>query len=1258
LEERDLLQGTPLLVTTNADSGAGSLRQAIMTANTLAGLTTIDFAIGSGAQTITLDSWLPSITAPIVLDGTSQPGFNGIPLIVITSGPSVVPVEGTIGLDIRADGCTVKGLVINNWAPLIVLESNNNVVEGNFLGTDATGISNGNTTLGGPDIRIAGNNNTIGGTTSAARNIISGDGEGIVIGSDSRLPRQNNLIEGNYIGTDVSGTMAVGNHQAGIVSNDGLDTTIGGTASGAGNVISGSTGLTSYGVRIDDFGGDVVQGNKIGTNAAGTAAVPNGNPNLGNPGVQVSSAGILLDTENTTIGGTAPSAGNLISGNFGPGITLTSTGFDNTIQGNLIGTDVSGTIALGNSTNGISLAGASRNSLLDNVIAGNGSSGVELFLSVPSGNPVHDNIFQGNKIGTNASGTAALPNQGDGVHVTGGINNTLGGPTPGAGNLISGNHGAGVVVETGGFFSAGNIVQGNQIGTNASGTAALPNQGDGVTMIQGRHNTLGGTTAGAGNLISGNQGAGVVFESTEDDVVQGNVIGTDTTRTTALANQGGGIVVELESLNNTLGGTASGAANVIAGNAQFGILISAGPMGNIVQGNLVGTNASNAANLGNGLYGVAVLNATNNTIGGSVAGAGNVIGNSTEFGLLLSNGANGNLVQGNDIGLGTSGVALPNGLDGVAVVASASNTVGGTGAGAGNVIAGNNRFGVFLNGTGTSGNLVEGNLIGTNAAGTAALPNIFDGIAVANAAANNTLGGTVPAAGNVLSGNGRFGVYLSGAGTTGNLVQANLIGLNQAGTGSLGNTFDGVAVLSGASGNTIGGTASTTTGNIIAGNGRFGILVGAASTVVQDNIIGINLAGSAGLANALDGVAVVGAANNTIGGTATNAGNLISGNGRFGVFLTGPSTSGNVLQGNAIGTNAAGTAALGNTFDGVALVNGANGNTIGGTTAGTGNLISGNARFGVFLSDSGTSGNVVAGNLIGVNRSGTAALGNTFDGLAILNAASGNIVGGTSGGAGNTIASNGRFGILLGVSGTTNNLVQGNFIGTDASGTLVLGNTKDGVIVQTGAASNTVGGTVSGAGNRIANNGGPGVAIGDAPGDPGSVGNAILGNAIYGNGPAGSPIGIDLGSNGPTPNGSGPNGPNHFLNFPIFQSVPTVASNAVTATLTFSAVLANASFRLEFFLNSAADTPQGRTFLGAVSVASNAAGVVFAAGALTPGVTVAVNPGGLISVTLPVAAGTVAGSLTATATLLALPGPPGTVGDTSEFSAPAAFGAG
>jgi len=1103
------------MVTTASEGGPGSLLQAITTANTQTGPTTIDFAIGSGVQTIEIGSELPPITSPIVLDGTTQPGYSGTPLIVLTQIGDTFQTP----LDIQADGCTIRGLVINDFPSNILLGSSNNVVEGNFLGTDATGTSSGNGYAINSDVTIYGNNNTIGGTTSAARNVIAGEGVGITIESPPENPSQtsgNNLIQGNYIGTDVTGTTAVGPEYYGIEATvNSYNTTIGGSAAGAGNVISGSVigagGLAGYGVYL--YGsGNVVQGNKIGTDAAGDAALPN------------QSGGIDMLYQNNTIGGAAPGAGNLISGNSGPGINIVG-GSNSLVQGNFIGTDATGTTALSNFGGGVYDSG-DNNTLTDNVIAGNGQFGVQV--------PGH----------------------------------------------------------------TGTILQGNKIGTNASGTVALPNTGVGVSIFEGNGNTIGGITPGAGNIISGNEGTGIVLDSADDNLAQGNLIGTDATGTTPLANQGGGILLENLALNNTVGGSASGAGNVIAGispfdMSQYGILLSSGPTGNIVQGNLVGTNASNALTLGTGLYGVAVLDANDNTIGGTAAGAANVLGNSTDFGLLLGNGASGNVVQGNDVGLGTSGVALPNGLDGIAVVTSANNTIGGTATGAGNVISDNDRFGVFLNAMGTSGNLLQGNLIGTNAAGTAALPNTFDGVAVFNGAADNTIGGNVAGAANVLSGNDRFGVYFNGSGTSGNVVQGNTIGLNLSGAAALANTYDGIAVLNDASDNTLGGTASGA-GNILAANGQFGILLnGVSNTLVQGNVIGTNTADASKLGNALDGIAVVAGTNNTLGGTAAGAGNVISGNDRFGVFLNGTGTSGNVLQGNRMGTNAAGTDALPNAFDGVAVFNGAADNTIGGTATGTGNILSGNERFGVYFNGSGTSGNIVQGNLIGVNVGGT-ALGNTIDGVALFS----------------------------------------------------------------GAADNTIGGTVSGAGNVIANNGGAGVVIGTNVSDATTVGDSVLDNAIYSNGGVNG-LGIDLANDGVTANGAaGPArvGPNNLQNYAMFTpATATLANNSASATINFSS-LANSTFRLEFFLNNGIDTAQGRTFLGAVSVTTDANGNLATAAALTSGVTVGTvnTSNNTVGVTLPVPGGTLTGTLTATATVLTVgSGQNGTPGDTSEFSTPA-----
>ena len=223
---------------------------------------------------------------------------------------------------------------------------------------------------------------------------------------------------------------------------------------------------------------------------------------------------------------------------------------------------------------------------------------------------------------------------------------------------------------------------------------------------------------------------------------------------------------------------------------------------------------------------------------------------------------------------------------------------------------------------------------------------------------------------------------------------------------------------------------------------------------------------------------------------------------------------------------------------------------------------------------------------------------------------------------------------------------------------MLLGNGYQGIGLVEGAASNTVGGTVSGAANTIAFNTSTGVTVGTSASDTASVGNAILGNSIHNNGGTGG-LGIDLGNDSMTANGSGPSGPNHFQNHPTFSGGPTLGNNTVTATVSFTSV-PSSTFRLEFFLNPTTDTsPQGRTFLGAVSVTTDTNGNLATATALTAGVTVGtVNTGNnTVSVTLPLPANTTAGALTATATVLSVgTGQTASVGDTSEFSAPAAFG--
>ena len=233
---------------------------------------------------------------------------------------------------------------------------------------------------------------------------------------------------------------------------------------------------------------------------------------------------------------------------------------------------------------------------------------------------------------------------------------------------------------------------------------------------------------------------------------------------------------------------------------------------------------------------------------------------------------------------------------------------------------------------------MQGNSAGVALGGTIALANTFDAVALFAGASGNTIGGTAASTSNVLSGNGRFGVFLSDAGTSGNVVQGNFIGVNRSGT-LLANGSDGVSVLSGASGNTIGGTLAAAA-NVISGNGRAGVVLGVHGTsnnLVEGNMIGTNAAGTAAVPNVVSGVAIVtGAAGNTIGGTATGADNLISGNTGTGIEMEESATTGNVVQGNLIGTTLSGTTALGNGTDGIFLHFGASTNTIGGTGRGSG----------------------------------------------------------------------------------------------------------------------------------------------------------------------------------------------------------------------------------------------------------------------------------------------------------------------------------
>jgi hypothetical protein len=608
--------------------------------------------------------------------------------------------------------------------------------------------------------------------------------------------------------------------------------------------------------------------------------------------------------------------------------------------------------------------------------------------------------------------------------------------------------------------------------------------------------TLGSTlpTLSTGNDTVDGSTAGVIVDGVTKAfhcfVIAGESSDNNAIKGLQITGCSDGVRIELGADDNRIGGTTASERNVISANGNGVDIDGSGTTGNLVEGNLIGTDATGTADLGNSSFGVTIT-APGNTVGGTTLGSGNVISGNDQTGVRIS--SNGNQVQGNFIGTDVTGTADLGNYIGVAI-AGPSNTIGGTAPGAGNVISGSDHDGVHIaGGMGTTGNLVQGNYIGTDVSGTVALGN-YEGVVIVNAA-SNMIGGTAGGARNVISGNTTHGVWIR-IGSTGNQVQGNYIGTDVTGTAALGNRTSGVSIIEDADGNTIGGAAAGA-GNVISGS-AYGVYISgsaASGNLVQGNYIGTDITGTAALGNGT-GVEIYGAPSNTIGGTTTGARNVISAN-ATGVYMSGSSATGNQIEGNYIGTDVTGTADLGNSALGVNIYD-APGNTIGGTAAGAGNVISGNNGSGVRIGGSGATGNLVQGNYIGTDVSGTADLGNAHTGVFIYYAP-GNTIGGTTEEARNVISGNDSPGVEIQGSGATGNLVQGNYIGTQADGMSPLGNGLYGVSIVISASHNNIGGTAGGAGNTVAFNGGlfyDGVRVDGAT----SSGNTIRGNSIYSNG--------------------------------------------------------------------------------------------------------------------------------------------------------------
>jgi hypothetical protein len=397
------------MVTNTNDSGSGSLRQAILDANSMGGGTiTFDILPHGVVQTISPLSVLPAVTQSVLIDGYTQMGSSantnaptmGLNTVIqiVLSGAMAPPGSNFSGLTINADNCRMRGLVINSFQhDAIDLNSNGNTIDGNFIGTNSAGtaaLPNGSDGAGAVIVGGESSNTIIGGTTPAARNLISGNvGEGVFVQLGT-----GNTVQGNLIGTDVTGTMALGNTDRGVLTT-GANSLIGGTTVDARNVISGN----NRGVDLNGGSSSTVQGNFIGTDVTGTIALsnPNGGVNL-NSGLSSNLIGGLATTA-----GAPP--GNLISGNTGNyGVLLGDGASGNFIQGNVIGADITGTQPLGN-LGGIMISGPSNTvggtaSGAGNIIAFNGTmcaSPNDIGVAINGGTSAISNAILGNSIFSN-----------------------------------------------------------------------------------------------------------------------------------------------------------------------------------------------------------------------------------------------------------------------------------------------------------------------------------------------------------------------------------------------------------------------------------------------------------------------------------------------------------------------------------------------------------------------------------------------------------------------------------------------------------------------------------------------------------------------------------------------------------------------------------------------------------------------------------------------------------------------------------------
>jgi hypothetical protein len=832
---------TNKIVTNTNDSGMGSLRQAILDANADSGMDTIIFKIpGTGIHTIQPLSELPAITDPVLIDGFSQPGSSPNTNSISQGCNAYLNIEldginagtNSLGLYIKSGSSTIRGLVINHFQNGILIETyGGNIIEGNFIGTN----TNGTTKKPNDDgiVIASSDSNLVGGNKPISRNIISGNNlEGIILA----FAYEGNLVQGNFIGTDITGLNSLGNRNGIRAVNNGNNNTIGGTFTEERNIISGNN---QSGIFIDHAAFNKVEGNFIGTDIFGTNPLPN------------ALHGIHLSSGHTNfIGGTTTGTSNIISGNIGNGIFIEASNLT-VIEGNLIGLRFDGISPLGNGKSGVmvnrgdfSSATCLGNRIIGNRINYNDSLGINLdggneivydvtsndlsdtdtgpnnlqnyplltdvevdiatfvtgslnstanttfridFYSSPVGDPsgfgegqihigwtevttdVNGNVDFYTAIGTIVpvgyviTSTATDPNGN-----TSEFSNWIKTPAPTT-YLVNNTSDSGIGSLRQAIIDANNNRGLDSIAFNIPGTgpftiqpsSELPAITDPVVIDAfsqpGSHPNMYPISEGSnaeikielsGINIPFNQYAaglhvksgnttirgiainkffnGITLKGSGGNIIEGNYIGTDITASTSLSNEWG---IYIDSSNyNLIGGTTPRARNIISGNVE-GIKFWGG-MNNLVQGNYIGTDASGLLYLANS-FGVVLDYSDACKIGGSADGSENIIACSDQQGLMLFRSSY-NYIQKNIIGLDRTGKSKLGNMVGIQVTEGCNsnnflnNKIGGSGI-SGIIIGDNAQY-----------NVIADNFIGTDENWLYDLGNQIHGIDIMGAVSNNT----------------------------------------------------------------------------------------------------------------------------------------------------------------------------------------------------------------------------------------------------------------------------------------------------------------------------------------------------------------------------------------------------------------------------------------------------------------------------------------------------------------------------------------